>query len=112
MNPSILNPSSSFAIRLPRRPRPRFALRRLPAPSLSGVSSGGSVDARTNCSTPSAYSTAAAGALQLADFDATATLARFRTTRGIAVDAAGNIHVADNGNSTIRKITYYGVVPT
>jgi sugar lactone lactonase YvrE len=32
-------------------------------------------------------------------------VARFKQPRAVAVDAAGNVYVADTGNSTIRKIT-------
>ena len=38
--------------------------------------------------------------------------ARFYGTRGIAVDAAGNMYVADAGNNVIRKITAAGAVTT
>lgn len=38
--------------------------------------------------------------------------ARFATPRGIAIDAMGNLYVADEGNSNIRKITAAGVVTT
>jgi sugar lactone lactonase YvrE len=43
--------------------------------------------------------------------DGAAAVARFRDPPGIAVDAAGNLYVADQGNHTIRKITA-GVVTT
>jgi sugar lactone lactonase YvrE len=44
--------------------------------------------------------------------DATGSAARFDSSRGVAVDASGNIFVADTRNSTIRKITSAGVVTT
>jgi sugar lactone lactonase YvrE len=44
--------------------------------------------------------------------DGSGTAARFCLENGIAVDKAGNLFVADTGNSTIRKITAAGVVST
>ena len=38
--------------------------------------------------------------------------ARFYAPSGVAVDRAGNLFVADSGNSTIRKVTLAGVVTT
>ncbi len=49
----------------------------------------------------------AAGAI-----DATGSNARFNQPNGLAVDASGNVYVADTGNGTIRKITPAGVVTT
>jgi len=42
----------------------------------------------------------------------TGDAARFNDPRGVGVDGAGNLYVADAGNSTIRKITPAGAVAT
>lgn len=44
--------------------------------------------------------------------DGVGAAARFREPHGVAVDGAGNVLVADSGNSTLRRITPAGLVTT
>lgn len=53
-----------------------------------------------------------AGTLTAGYADATGASASFNNPNGVAVDATGNIYVADQGNSAIRKVTPAGVVTT
>jgi streptogramin lyase len=57
--------------------------------------------------------TVVAGLLSTSGYvDATGTAARFSIPAGIAVDASGNLYIAETGNHKIRKITSTGVVTT
>jgi len=59
-----------------------------------------------------AVTTVAGSPLQAGSSDGTGSAARFSWPRGVAVDNAENVYVADSLNSTIRKITPDGAVTT
>ncbi|MHB8522975.1 MAG: NHL repeat-containing protein [Limisphaerales bacterium] len=62
--------------------------------------------------TEGAVSTLAGLALTFGTNDGVGDQARFYRPFGVAVDRAGNVYVADQGNHTIRKITPAGTVST
>jgi hypothetical protein len=62
--------------------------------------------------TPSQVVTTFAGSGTGTLLDGIGTNAGFNQSRGISVDLAGNLYVADSGNNSIRKITSAGVVTT
>ncbi len=56
--------------------------------------------------------TIAGSAGQSGSTDASGSAARFQLPEGVAVDAAGNVYVADTGNHIIRRIDTAGTVST
>jgi hypothetical protein len=63
--------------------------------------------------TPAGVVTTLAGtAGQIGSADGAGAAARFNYPCGVAVDGAGNVYVADDYNSTIRRVTPVGVVTT
>jgi hypothetical protein len=57
-------------------------------------------------------STMAGTAGSLGTADGNGSTARFNNPTGVAVDSAGNVYVADYGNSAIRKVTPWNAVTT
>ena len=56
--------------------------------------------------------TTLAGSVVMGSADGTGANASFNRPNGVAVDAVGNVYVADPGNHRIRKVSPAGVVTT
>lgn len=62
--------------------------------------------------TPAGVVTTLAGSGTIGSTNATGAAASFNDPSGVAVDAVGNVYVADYANNLVRKITQAGVVTT
>lgn len=75
--------------------------------------SGGCVIRKVTASTVTTLAGKAIRATDTPEYrDGTGSAARFNKPEGIAVDAAGNLFIADTGSHTIRKMSPAGVVTT
>lgn len=70
------------------------------------------VNNRIRKATPAGLVSTLAGGATAGLVDGAGTAARFNQPAGVAVDANGNVYVADLGNHCIRKVTPQGVVST
>ena len=68
--------------------------------------------AQSNYATPYTFTTLAGSPFPLGITDGTGAAARFFYPDGVAVDANGNVYVADVAGNTIRKVTPAGLVTT
>ena len=99
-------------------PRTALAARRgsatPPALAVDGVGNVYVADGNTirKVTADGVVTTLAGSAGQRGNTDGTGSSARFDYPFAVAVDGAGNVYVADIGNSTVRKITPAGEVTT
>jgi sugar lactone lactonase YvrE len=61
---------------------------------------------------PAPYTVATLAGVPPGSADGPVANARFNLPQGVATDSAGNVYVADTGNSTIRKISAAGITTT
>jgi len=75
------------------------------------VSDGGT-NTKIRKITPAGVVTTLAGNSTASYADGTGTTARFNNPQGMAIDAAGNLYIADQNNQRIRAMTLNGLVVT
>ncbi len=78
----------------------------------AGLAWAPALRAQSTFSSPYTFTTLAGTALTGGSTNATGAAASFFFPGGIAVDAGGNVYVADAGNNVVRKVTSGGVVTT
>ena len=83
--------------------------------AVDGVGNVYIADADNNCIrkiSPDGVVTTLAGSSGAGQADGSGTAARFNHPRDVAIDAEGNLYIADTDNHRVRKITPAGVVST